>query len=160
MTCRLVLNVAPWGSYYPWSTILQSSHGDKVQNHPIVLAMWDVTLMYVPQLFLLDLLWWKLGATLGLHGRLCPFNAVAGWIWKTCSEYADPKSTKHRLLLELVCQKPPKPISCCWGGHGLSLFLRGRLAASAQTWVHILYTIVSVQFSVTENPLKKYHLSK
>lgn len=61
----------------------QCSHGDKVLNRPIVLAMWDVTLMDVPQWIFPDLLWRKLSATLSLHGWHCPFNSVAGWLWKT-----------------------------------------------------------------------------
>lgn len=61
----------------------QSSHGDKVLNRPIVLAMWDVTLIDVPQWIFLYLLRMKLSATLSLHGWHCPFNAMAGWIWKT-----------------------------------------------------------------------------
>lgn len=62
---------------------LQNSQGDKVLNRPIVLAMWDVTLMDVPQWISPDLLWRKLSATLSLHGWHCPLNAAAGWIWKT-----------------------------------------------------------------------------
>lgn len=62
---------------------LQSSHGDKVLNRPIVLATWDVTLMDVPQWIFLDLIWRKPSATLSLYGWHCPFNGAAGWIWKT-----------------------------------------------------------------------------
>ncbi len=55
---------------------LQSSHGDKVLNCPIVLAMWDVTLMDVPQWIFLGLLWRKLSATLSPHGWQCPFSLL------------------------------------------------------------------------------------
>lgn len=67
----------------------RSSHGDKVLNCPIVLEMWDVTLMDVPQWILLDLVWRKSSTTLSLHGWHCPFNTAAGRIWKAESKYVD-----------------------------------------------------------------------
>lgn len=147
----------------PWQLLSmvhcpRSSHGDKVLNRPTVLAMWGVTLIDVPQWISLNLLCRKLSATLSLHGRALSFQHHGRLDLKDIKQIC--RFRERRALFDLVCRWLPQPISFGWEVHVRSFFSRRRQAVSVQTWVWVLSMIVSLQFSVTRNPLKNYHLSK